>query len=56
MIITRPNKKSEYELFYENFKECSYRIETDTLGNIRKIETDDKKIIEWLKEKGLIES
>jgi len=44
------------ELFNENFKDKSYKIECDVMGNILKIVTEDKKIIAWFKEKGFNES
>ena len=56
LILTQQKNKSEIELFFENFKDKSYKIESDPLGNILKIITQDPEIITWFKEKGFNES
>jgi hypothetical protein len=56
LILTQQKNKSEIELFFENFKDKSYKIESDAMGNILKIITEDDKIITWFKEKGFNES
>ena len=56
LILTQQKNKSQIELFFENFKDKSYKIESDSMGNILKIITQDAKIITWFKEKGFNES
>jgi len=56
LILTQQKNKSEMELFNENFKDKSYKIESDAMGNILKIVTQDDKIITWFKEKGFNEA
>jgi len=56
MILTKtrlPSEQTEIKKFHAEFpkgKGISYRLEADTQGNIIKIETNDKKIIKFLKE------
>jgi hypothetical protein len=56
LILTQQKNKSEIELFFQNFKDKSYKIESDPMGNILKIVTQDPEIITWFKEKGFNES
>ena len=53
-MILKKESSTMIEEFKKQFKGKSYRLEIDTKGDIIFCETDDKKIISWLQEKGII--
>jgi len=48
-------EKEELDKAFPNLKDIKCEIHSDTTGNIIYVNTTDKKIIAWLKEKGLKE-
>lgn len=49
----KESPQTEGSKFYAKFKGKKFLLGCDALGNITRVETDDKEIIEWLKDKGL---
>jgi len=48
-------QKEELDKAFPNLKDIKCEIHSDAIGNIIYVNTPDKKIIAWLKEKGLKE-
>ena len=58
MHLTKAKAETEAQAFHKKFNrenKSSFELNTDTLGNILSVKTNDKKIMDYLKKIGLEE-